>query len=137
MSSRHILNSLVLAGLMLGAAAVLKYADHAHMIGADTSTRGLGVMMGLVLAFIGNFMPKSVPASRGATLAGGRWQSALRIGGWSFTIAGLAYAVVWAFAPLAMANLVSTVLVVFAMAVTFGYALWACLMRPRNENAAQ
>ncbi len=134
MTSRPILGSLVLAGLMLAAAAIIKYGESIYLFGPGMSERASGVTIGLTLAFIANFMPKS-GKPRSANAAGGRMQAALRVGGWSFLIGGLAYAGISAFAPLAWAADVSMIAVASAMAVTFGYALW-CAASPRKENGA-
>jgi len=52
-------------------------------------------------------------------------QAALRVGGWSLTLAGLAYAGLWAFAPLPVADVASMIVVAAALVLTFGYALWS------------
>jgi hypothetical protein len=132
MTTRPILGSLALAGLMLAAAAIIKYGEHIHLFGPDMSARASGVTMGLMLAFIANFMPKS-GKPRGANVAGGRSQAALRVGGWSFLTAGLAYAGISAFAPLDIAANVSRVVVGAALVITLGYATW-CMAAPRDQN---
>jgi hypothetical protein len=43
------------------------------------------------------------------------------------TLAGLAYAGLWAFAPLAFADVASTVVVASAMVITMGYGGWIML----------
>jgi hypothetical protein len=43
------------------------------------------------------------------------------------TLAGLAYASLWAFAPLAVADVAATVVVAVAMLITMGYAGWTLL----------
>lgn len=125
MTARPILSGLVQAGVMIAAAAALKYAESVHAVAPDVAARAMQAIIGLSLAFIANFMPKSVPASRGATAAGGRAQSALRIGGWAFMIAGLLYAAIWALAPLTIAGDIAIVPVAAALVVTIAYALWA------------
>jgi hypothetical protein len=74
-------------------------------------------------------MPKDVGPWRPSALAMARSQSALRVGGWSMTFAGLVYAALWAFAPLAFADAASMVIVAAAMVITVGYGgrtLLAC-----------
>jgi hypothetical protein len=132
MTSRPILGSLVLAGLMLAAAAIIKYGETIHLFGPDMSTRASGVTVGLMLALIANFMPKS-GKPRSASASGGRAQAALRVGGWSFVIAGLAYAGISAFAPLDIASNISMAVVAAAMVFTLGYAIW-CMAAPRDQN---
>jgi hypothetical protein len=90
------------------------------------------VIIGLWLAVQGNFMPKSVRGARSPE-AGRRVQVALRVGGYAFTLAGLAYASVWAFAPFQIADIVSIIVVASAMALTMGYAGWAVLACRRKD----
>jgi hypothetical protein len=132
MTSRPILGSLVLAALMLAAAAIIKYGENTHLFGPHMAACATGVTIGLMLAFIANFMPKS-SKPRSASTAGGRSQAALRVGGSSFLIAGLAYAGISAFAPLDIAADVSMVVVGAAMVITLGYAIW-CMAAPRDQS---
>jgi hypothetical protein len=80
-----------------------------------------------MLAAYSNLMPKDVGRWRASAVAVARAQSALRVGGWSLTLAGLAYAALWAFVPIAVADIASVVVVVTAMLVTMGYAGWSLL----------
>lgn len=83
------------------------------------------VLIGLMLAGYANLMPKQLGRARSSAVAEARAQSALRVGGWSLTLAGLTYAGLWAFAPLAFADMASLVVVAAAMLLTAGYAIWA------------
>ena len=109
------------AVLVLGMAASLKYAQSLDLVGPETAKRTLQVTIGLILAAYANLMPKDVGPWRSSALAAARTQSALRVGGWSMTLAGLAYAGLWAFAPLAFADVASMVIVASAMVITMGY----------------
>ena len=133
MMSKAIQNGLLLAGLMLAAAISIKISQYAHIFSSDTASRVLEVVIGLFLALYANFMPKSVPATRGPTNAGGRSQAVLRVGGWAFALAGLAFAAIWALAPLNLAQPFSTFVVVLAIVVTLGYAVWACTRHSPKE----
>ena len=55
---------------------------------------------------------------RGNFRAAARAQAALRLGGWLFTLAGLAYAALWAFAPLPLADIAGTTVVASALVAT-------------------
>jgi hypothetical protein len=69
-------------------------------------------------------------------LAVARAQSALRIGGWSMTLAGLAHAGLWAFAPLAFADVAAIVVVATAMLITMGCSGWILLAcRSKQDNS--
>ena len=117
--------SLAVAGVILGAAALLRYADGAGYIDGDFARRSMQVLIGLVLALYANYMPKDIGRARGSLRAAEAAQAALRMGGWSITLAGLASAALWAFAPLAFADLASMLVVATALLVTLVYAGWA------------
>ena len=112
------------AAALIALAAGLRYAQGAGMLEAEASRRILQVIIGLALAAYANFMPKQIGPDRGSVNAQSWSQAALRVGGWSFTLAGLAYAALSAFAPPAFADLASMAVVIAAMVVTLGYALW-------------
>src|SRR5262245_42947040 len=134
MMMKRIFFALAVAAFMLMSAAVLKYAQAQEIIGADAARRSIQVMIGLVLMVYGNFMPKDIAATRTTACAASRSQSALRVGGWSMALAGLGYAGLWAFAPLAFANAASMVVVATAMLVTMGYGGWLVLSCRQTEN---
>jgi len=113
------------AALVLGMAAGLRYAQSFDLIGPDAARRTMQVTVGLILAAYSNLMPKDVGPWRSSALAAARTQSGAE--GWSMTLAGLAYAGLWAFAPLAFADVASTVVVASAMVITMGYGGWIML----------
>ena len=82
------------------------------------------VLFGFMLAAYANLMPKDIGPWRGSIRAEARYQSALRVGGWSMTLAGLAYAGLWTVAPIALANVASMLIVSVVMLVTMGYGGW-------------
>jgi hypothetical protein len=126
--------ALLLAALFLGTAAALKYSQSIGLIDAETVKRTVQVMCGLLLAAYSNFMPKDLGHWPASAAAVARAQSALRVGGWSLTLAGLTYAGLWAFAPLPFANLASLVIVASATLITMTYAGWT-LMACRAKHA--
>jgi hypothetical protein len=121
--------AVAVAVLILGTAAALRSAQGLDLIGADAARRTMQVMIGLMLAAYSNLMPKDVGRWQASPLAVARAQSALRVGGWSMTLAALAYAGLWAFAPLAFANVASMAVIALAMLITMGHGgrmLLAC-----------
>ena len=116
--------AVALAVLILALAAGLNYAQSLDLIGRDAAKRIMQVAIGLILAAYSNLMPKDVGPWRASAAAVARTQSALRVCGWSMTLAGLAYAGLWAFAPLAFADVASMVVVASAMVITMGYFGW-------------
>jgi hypothetical protein len=129
MNLKRMTFAVTLAVLTLGTAAGLKYAQSLDLVGPETAKRTMQVTIGLILAAYANLMPKDVGPWRASSLAMARSQAVLRVGGWSMTLAGLAYAALWAFVPLAFADVASMVIVASAMVITMGYGgrtLLAC-----------
>ena len=117
--------SIALAAFILGSAFALRYAEGAGWIGDEGARRTMQVLIGVMLAGYANMMPKQLGRPRGSPRAEAAAQAALRVGGWSMTLGGLAYAGLWAFAPLGLADVASIVVVASALALTIGYSLWA------------
>ncbi len=136
MIRKRLLVSVAVAGFILASAAALRYTQALQIIDADFARRTMQVIIGLILAAYGNFMPKDVAALRGSACAPSRSQSILRVGGWSIALAGLAYAYLWAFAPIAFADIASMIVVIGALFVMAGYCGWAVLSC-RNARTAQ
>jgi hypothetical protein len=120
---RRLAFAIALAILILAVAGGLRYAEGSGMVGAEGARRTMQVLIGLGLAVYANLMPKQIGRARSSPQAEAFAQAALRVGGWSLTLAGMAYAGLWAFAPLALADIASMAVVAAALAVTLGYAL--------------
>jgi hypothetical protein len=116
--------NLVVAGLLIGTALAATAARQAGWIDGETVTRLVMGGTGLLLAWVGNRMPKRfVPAAQARRVN--------RVGGWSMAVSGLVYGALWAFAPLDMALWGGCAAVIAGMAVTVGY----CLTGARREAA--
>lgn len=127
--------ALGLAAVFLAVAAGLRFAANEAMISDDLARRVVQVLIGLGLAAYANVMPKQLGGPRKSAEAETRAQAALRVGGWSMTLAGLAHAGLWAFAPLSFANPASTVVVASAAVLTLAYAVW-CFTACRRGSPA-
>ena len=125
--------AIAVAVLFLGSAAALRYAQSLDLIGPDAAKRTIQVMVGLILAVYSNLMPKDVGRWPSSALAVARAQSALRVGGWSMTLAGLVYAGLWGFAPLGFANIASVV-VVHRRCLSPWYAARCTLLACRSKR---
>jgi hypothetical protein len=125
-------NSMLAAGAMLLAAAGVAYAQATGAIDADTATRGVNLVLGLVLAGYGNMIPKRMIAWCGSGM-GRRGQTVARVSGWSFALAGLGYAAIWTFAALQAAAVASIVVIAAALVINFVCAVWA-LAAERHAN---
>ena len=117
--------AIALALLMIAVAAGLGYAEDAGIVGHDVSVRGVQIMIGLVVAAYANLIPKQIGDFILSPEVATRVQSARRIGGWALTLAGLAQAGLWAFAPVSLALPASIAAIVTAMIVLLGYFAWA------------
>lgn len=122
---KHILFSLELAAAMIGVALLLALARKQGLIEGERVVRAINVVIGLALAAFGNAMPKMLygppPSSiHHATLA----QAAVRVGGWTMTLAFLAWAALWVFAPHDLAIIGSLAVVGASAAIMLGYAAW-------------
>lgn len=126
--------AVALAALLMGTAAVLAYARGVDLITPETAKRAVQVLIGLMLAGYANLMPKDVGRWRATPIAMARAQSALRVGGWSLTLAGLTYSGLWAFAPMNVADSVSMVVVAAALLITMVYGAWT-LQACRTKTA--
>jgi hypothetical protein len=136
MIGNRITFSVALAVSILGAAAALKYAQGLELIGADFARRAMQVTIGLVLAAYANVMPKEIGRWRASAAAARRSQSALRVSGWTMTLAGLTYAALWTFAPMAVADVAATAVVAAATVITVAYAAGTFLMCRRSPGKA-
>lgn len=85
-------------------------------IDADTVTRLVLGATGLMVAWFGNRIPKTIAPSA-------RARQAQRVGGWSMALSGLAYTGLWAFAPMDVALIGGCGAVLLGIAVTVGYCL--------------
>lgn len=126
--------ALGLAAVFLAVAAGLRFAAAEAMITDDLAQRAVQVIIGLGLAAYANVMPKQLGGPRNSAEAETRAQAALRVAGWSMTLAGLAHAGLWAFAPLPFASTASMVLVAAATLLTLAYAV-RCFTVSRRAGA--
>lgn len=122
------------AALLIGLAALGRLAEHLEVIDADMLSRLVQIAIGLSLVLFANAAPKQIGRPRASVEAEGRAQAARRIAGWSLTLAGLIYAGVWVFAPVALAAPISLAVVGIGLTVTVVYALNAC--RSRSADLA-
>lgn len=106
-------------GWAVGILAVALGASYARKLGyidGETTTRLVIGLNGLMIAWIGNRIPKAIAPSA-------RIRQVKRLGGWSLVLSGLVYAGLWAFAPIPVAIAGGTAAVIAGIAVTFGYCL--------------
>ncbi len=132
---KSVRTSLVVGGLQVAAGLLLSQAYRQGLIDAETMMRGVMVIIGLGLAAIGDRVPKSPDGPTPPTLKlAALRQSILRAAGWSLVLGGLAFAGLWAFAPLGVAQVASMIALGGALAVMCGLvARWIFAYHRRHE----
>lgn len=100
-------------GIVLLALAA-SYARGQGYIDQETVERIVIGATGLMIAYFGNRIPKTVTPSACA-------KQMQRVAGWSLFLSGLAYAALWAFAPIAVAVPAGIAVIAAGMLVTIGY----------------
>ena len=102
--------ALFFAALIIASAYFL---THAEQFGfpALADERINGVVIGLILMWFGNMMPKQGPEASCVQGDPATHQTMRRFGGWVFAVAGLAYIGVWLVAPLEKANFIASAIV--------------------------
>jgi len=79
-----------------------------------------GLLMGAVLIFMGNYIPKRLPPLDEARYDIVKVQVLQRFAGWAFVVAGIGYALAWLILPTTPANIVATGLTLLATVLVVG-----------------
>jgi hypothetical protein len=112
---RYFTNSVIGAGLIMIASLALKMASAGNFLEASMHERIWGVIMGIVLIYFGNLTPKILsPLTREKCSAPVERRLKL-FTGWTFVLAGIAYAISWVALPIHMASTVAMSVVAFAV----------------------
>jgi hypothetical protein len=114
--NRELTTGLVWGGGMLAVALGAVAARKLGYVDGDTVTRVVIGANGLMMAWYGNRMPKTI-------VPGAQARRARRVAAWSLVLSGLVYAGLWALAPIPAAAWGGTLAIVAGMVVTFGYCL--------------
>jgi len=113
---KELIMALGWGGGMLVLALAMTVARKLGYVDADTVTRVVIGSNGLMIAWYGNRMPKTfVPNAKA--------REARRVSAWSQVLSGLAYAGLWAFAPIPVAIAGGIGVVLAGVVVTAGYCL--------------
>ena len=123
---QSIRGALVIAGGMLAGTALLTVAHKVFgWFDSETTTRGVMVLIGLMLVATGNSMPKKQegPPSQTVGEVVVR-QSVLRVGGGALLLGGVIWTALWLFAPRDIAQLGSIAAVAISVVVMLGYTVW-------------
>lgn len=114
--NNQIVSSLIWAGLMVGSALALTALEGAGIL-PDGGERGTGVVIGLVLAWTGNLMPKWGAGNKCAS--DGEAFRMKRFAGITMMMGGLGYALAYFVAPLDDAASWAMLPVIVALTVIF------------------
>lgn len=122
---RFFTGSVIVAGLMLAGAQVITLFDTLGDFDPDRLERIWGVGIGVVLAIMGNVLPKILGPLAAQRCSESKTQSIQRFAGWSFVLAGLSYAIVWLVLPVTQANTVATLIVLSSLILVVLRCTWA------------
>ncbi|MBV9883127.1 MAG: hypothetical protein JO276_08975 [Sphingomonadaceae bacterium] len=114
---RQLADGLVAASLLIGFALAAVAGRRLGVADPELPPRIMGVLTGLVIAGYGNVIPRRLVRYDPDSARPARRQAALRFAGWTFVVAGLANALVWAFAPSANVALWSMLPIIAAVAL--------------------
>jgi hypothetical protein len=117
MMTQRVTGGLTIAFAILSVAAGLAFARRMGVVSPDLAVRGTMAAIGLMLAFYGNAIPKVIKVTTP------RARAIQRFTGWAFVLAGLAYAAIWALAPMVHAAEMASAAVAAAMLSVIGYCL--------------
>lgn len=117
--------ALVIAGVQVFAGLLLALASSNGLISRETMLRGAMVVVGLGLAAVANMIPKRPDGPPPPTLQlAALRQSVMRTAGWAMMVGGLAFAGLWAFAPLDVAQIGAVVALGVSMALGLSGVTW-------------
>ncbi len=115
-ASRQIQAAIVFAALMMTLALGGRLANALGLWSdLDFARRGMMVILGVFLAFIGNALPKTLTPLSALQCDPARVQAFQRFAGWTWVLTGLGYAMVWILLPMSAAQPTSLVLLVGGM----------------------
>ena len=103
-------------------------ARETGLLDMDTGKRGAAAMMGLMLAVCGNILPKIARRLEIGREVAAAYASADRLAGWALVFTGLAYAGIWALAPIDRAPIGASFVGLGGFLVALG--LWLFKARP-------
>lgn len=114
--NKDVTSSLGWGAAVIACALGASTARELGYIDSESVTRIVMGLTGLMVAALGNRMPKALAPSECA-------RQIARVGGWSLALSGLVYAGLWALAPVDTAIVGGCAAVIAGIAVTLGYSL--------------
>lgn len=114
--NREMTGYIAWAVAILAVALAVTWARRQGVMDGEAVTRVVIGLNGLMLAWIGNRLPKMAAP----TAAIGKVK---RVGGWAMVLSGLVYAALWAFAPMSVAVAAGSAAIISGIMVTTAYCL--------------
>jgi hypothetical protein len=115
-AKRELMMGLLWGGSMVALALAMVFARKLGYVDQDTVLRVVIGSNGLMIAWYGNRLPKTF-------IANARAREARRVSAWAQVLSGLAYAGLWAFAPIPVAVAGGIAVVLAGFLVTIGYCM--------------
>jgi hypothetical protein len=116
-NQRKITQSVMYAALMLGFAFIARLGWNDGL--GEFGERSHGVIMGLMVVFLANAIPKQISSARRLPI--------LRVAGWALVLGGLGNTIAWLLLPLAFAGDAATLVLFFAFSYAVVRIFWICL----------
>lgn len=114
--NKDLIGSLAWGGGLIALGLAASFARQQGYIDGETTLRIVLGATGLMVAWYGNRIPKTV-------VPGALARKAQRVAGWSMALSGLVYAGLWAFAPVDVALLGGCGAIIAGIVVTVLYCL--------------
>ncbi len=118
---RQIISALFFAGLMLAIALFISFGEERGLVG-DGAERQAGALMGVILMWFANLLPKQASSGCNACAPEGATRMHL-FAGQMLLAAGLIHALIWLFAPIEHANFWAAASVATALAIVLARAI--------------
>jgi hypothetical protein len=122
-------------GLMV-IAGIVTVAKSMHVVDDTLARRAIGVILGVMLVVVGNFLPKMRPLNwPGVDPA--ETSAAERMAGWMLVLAGVAYSGWFLFAPLKLARPAASFVGIAALVmIAVNWVWWARRARRRDPGVS-
>ena len=112
---KQILEALFFAALIIGAAFFVKHGQSQGWL-EDSAERQAGVIMGIILMWFGNNLPKT-PKKNCGQCSSSQSFSMRRFAGALLMLAGALHSLAWVFAPIDLANYLAMIAVASALLI--------------------
>ena len=119
-----LLRSLLVAAVLIGVSATLRWLAPDHL-SSESARRLVQIMMGVVVIVYSNAIPKVLTPLMQLRCSPAAEQAMRRFAGWTLTLGGLGYALVWAIAPIALAPVLAKAILGGAMLLVLARLAWA------------